>query len=220
MPTSVGPDGIDVTGYGWTNQSTTFNSNKSLESYGSPNSALYNPAAQNGYVAWSMLPDDSISTTNHVASTHGQLTRIFVPSNATVGHADFYFTTTGTVTVFYAGVYTASGAQVSGLTTAESHASIVNTALTSLAFTSSAMLTGGQFYYVFTTMTWSVQPVLSGYTASAGGSGGNIAMANAGVAVATAPVTADYGVQATLPASLTMSGLTGLGTKIWVGLRA
>jgi hypothetical protein len=205
---------------GWTNQNLgqaigTLTTN--IEAGAGPGSPGYQTPSQNNYVAWSMIPQDSIGTTNHVATTHGQLTRVIVPQVAPVGHIDFYFTTTGTTTVFYAGLYTGTGVQVAA--TAESHASIVNTGLTSLAFAASTIVSPG-IYYVFTTITWSVQPVLSGYTATAGGAGGAIAMANAGLAVATAPDTADYGVQATLPASLTLSGLTGLGVKLWCGLRA
>lgn len=199
---------------GWTDQQLS-----SLESYANASSTLFNPALQNGYNAWSLELDDATSATNIVASTHGQLTRIYVPANCTVGHADFYFTTTGTVTVFLAGLYSSTGAQLA-ITSASAHGSIVNTALTPVTFASSANLVGGNYYYMFTTLTWSVQPVVAGVTYPAGGAGGAIAFGNAGVTVATAPITADYGVQATLPASLTLSGMTGLGTKMWVGLRA
>lgn len=199
---------------GWTDQQLS----GSLESYANASSTLFNPALRNGYSAWSVDVDDAISSVNHVASTHGQLTRIYVPANCTVGHVDFYFTTTGTVTVFLAGLYSATGAQLA-ITSSSLHGSIVNTALTTANLATSANLVGGNNYYLFTTMTWSVQPVLAGVTYPAGGAGGAIAFGNAGSVVATAPITADYGVQATLPASLTLSGLTGLGTKIWAGLR-
>lgn len=211
MPTSVGPDGIDVTGYGWTNQSTQFNSNDSLYSYGSPNSSLYNPASNDGYSAWSLIPEDAIATINHAATTVLQLTRVFVPSNTTIGHLDFNFTATGTVTVFWAGIYSASGSKLA--TTAESHSAITTTALTSLALASSVNLTGGSNYYVATTMTWSGQPILAGST-----------MASAYVAnpnlTAALSNTATAGTNATLPTSITMSSNTQIATKLWVGLRA
>jgi hypothetical protein len=211
MATSVGPDGIDVTGYGWTNQSTTFNTNKSLESYGAPNSALYNAATNNGYVAWSLIPEDAIATVNHAATTVLQLTRVFVPASATVGHVDFNFTTSGTVTVFYAGIYSAAGVLLGS--TAESHASISTSAITGLALSSSVNLSGGSFYYVGTTMTWSVQPVMAGSTMA------SAFVANANLTAAT-DNTATAGTNATLPSTITMSSNTAIATKLWVGLRA
>lgn len=210
MATSLGIENTN----GWTDQQLS----GSLESYSNASSTLFAPSLQNSYSAWSMPMESAASATNHVASTHGQLTRIYVPSNCTVGHVDFYFTTTGTTTVFLSGLYSATGAQLA--VTAESHAAIINTAITPVAFTTSPTLAGGNFYYLFTTITWSVQPVLAGATYVAGGAGGAIAFGNANLTVASAPSTADYGVQAILPASLTLSGLTGLGTKIWAGLRA
>lgn len=214
---SAAVDGITNQGVGWTNQSSSPYSSD-LESYAGPSSSLFNAANQNGYVAWSMLPDDAIASTAPAATTHGQLTRVFVPAGGPVGHLDFYLSAIGTPTAFYAGVYSATGVQLA--VTAESHAALLNTGLTSLALTASTTLTGSSFVYVFTTMTYTGSPTFAGCTYLVGGTGGNIAIANANVAAATAPVTADYGVQATLPASLTLSALTGLGTKIWVGLRA
>lgn len=51
MPTSVGPDGIDVTGLGWTTQSTLFNSNKNLESYSGPVTTVTTPVLATGTAA-------------------------------------------------------------------------------------------------------------------------------------------------------------------------
>jgi hypothetical protein len=210
--TSTGVDGIDVPGYGWSNQQYT-----SLESYSGPTSELFNAAVGNGYLAWSGLPNDFNTAVTPPVSTHALLTRVFVPTNGVVGHADFYFPTTGTPTVFYAAVFSAAGAQLA--TSAESHSGIVASALTPVAFTASAALTGGQFVYVFTTLTYTSTLTMAAWTA-VGSSTGPAAYANANLAVATAPDTCDYGVQATVPTSLTLTGLTGLASKIWVGLRA
>jgi len=217
--TPVAADGVQTIIPGWTNQSASPYST-GLESYSNTSAPLFDPPQANNYVAWTLIPDDAIGTTNHVASTHGQLSRVFIPANGSVGHLDFLFTTAGTVTVFYAGIYSATGVQLA--VTAESHASISGSAITALALTAATNLTGGTFVYVFTTMTWSVQPVLAGvnYASAGGATNYAIAMANAGLTVATAPNSSDYGVQATLPASLTMSGLTGYGSKPWIGLRA
>lgn len=212
---SAGPDGISVPGVGWTDQSTQYNSNLNLETSAGPNSSLLNSAALNGYVAWSLIPEDSIATVNHAASTHLQLTRVLVPANGSVGHLDFDFTTGGTVTVFWAGIYSAAGVLLA--TSAESHTLISTSALTPIAMTTSVNLSGGTVYYVGTTLTWSVQPVLAGSTM--GGGAGTTWMTNPNLTVATAN-SADAGVNATLPATVTMSSNTFLANKIWVGLRA
>jgi hypothetical protein len=209
MATSLGIENTT----GWTDQQLA-----SLESYANASSTLFVPSLQNGYNAWSLELDDATATVNFPASTHGLLTRIYVPANCTVGHVDYYFTTTGTTTVFLSGLYSATGAQLA--TSVDAHAAIVNTALTPVAFAASANLVGGNYYYLFTTITWSVQPVLAGVTYPTGGSGGAIAFGNAGVTLASAPITSDYGVQATLPASLTLSGQIGYASKVWAGLRA
>lgn len=211
MPTSLGPDGIGVSGYSWTNQSTQYNSNKSLDSYGSPNSTLFNSAANNGYVGWSLLPEDAIATVNTAASTTLQMTRVYVPNGGSVGHLDFDFTTAGTVTVFWAGIYSASGVLLA--TTAESHAAISASALTPLALTTAVNLTGSTNYYVGTTLTWSVQPVVAGATIS------SAYMTNPNLTAATAN-SATAGTSATLPSTVTMSSNTLTASKLWVGLRA
>lgn len=48
MPTSVGPDGIDVSGLGWSSQSTQFNSRSNLESSAGPTSTASTPVFVSG----------------------------------------------------------------------------------------------------------------------------------------------------------------------------
>src|SRR5690348_9228670 len=123
MATSVGPDGIAVSGYGWTNQSSTFNSNKSLESSAGPNSSLLNSAAQNGFLAWSMIPQDSISTHTIGTTLTNYLVRVYVPANGTSTKAAIVpHTNVANISAFYMGLYSAAGAQLA--VTAESHTAI------------------------------------------------------------------------------------------------
>jgi len=88
MPTSIGPDGIDVTGYGWTNQSASFNSNKSLESYGAASSSIINASLRQGYSAWTY---DPIFTTaaGISASTTTYSALVFVPQSFTCKNVDW-----------------------------------------------------------------------------------------------------------------------------------
>src|SRR5579862_5829313 len=88
MATSVGPDGIDVTGYGWTNQSSTFNSNKSLESYSSPTSTLFNGASRQGYKAWSYDPAYSLAAGISVSTTTFAAL-VYVPQNFVCSNIDW-----------------------------------------------------------------------------------------------------------------------------------
>src|ERR1700744_2152384 len=86
MATSVGPDGIDVSGYGWTNQSATFNSDKSLQSYGAASSSIINPALRQGYSAWTY--DPALATGTAVTTTPTLAALVYVPQSFTCSHVD------------------------------------------------------------------------------------------------------------------------------------
>jgi hypothetical protein len=218
MPTSVGPDGIDVTGYGWTNQSTQFNSNDSLYSYGSPNSSLYNPAAQNGYGAQSILVQDAIASPTH--ATTGYITRIFIPASFTCGHADI-FVASSTTSTFLVGLWSSSALNgtatplVWSASTAFGAGPIMGTVTwNGTSSPTSVNLTGGSFYYIYT------------YSATASTTVGASTMAGAGMANAhLASTTYDTLTMGTPLTSLSATSaltntLTASATKIWVGLRA
>lgn len=97
--TSVGPDGIANSGYAWTNQSTSFNSNKTLESGGPASSSTLNPALRRTYSAMSMDPYLAASTAFSVASPT-IATAIYVPQNFVCSSADYIFVATaGNVTI-------------------------------------------------------------------------------------------------------------------------
>ena len=94
MTLSTGPDGIDVSGYGWTNQSSTFQSNKSLESYGPASSAILNGALRKGYSAWTYDPTLVIATGLSIATT-STASLVFVPESFSLANID-WINVTGT----------------------------------------------------------------------------------------------------------------------------
>ncbi len=226
MPTSTGPDGIDVSGYGWTNQSTLFQSNLSLESYAAPNSDLFNQSAYNSYGAWSLIPEDAIVTNAHT-STNGWLTRVFVPTTFSCGHIDIAVTSSGSVTNAVFGLYSGSSFAVGPLAwTADVHSTITGAAgLYGLTWNgasspSAVTLTGGNFYWVYSEIT-GTSPTLAGS-----------AMASAAVANANLTASATYanntlnigtGPYTTLTSASTITPQTtwaNSATKMWFGLRA
>jgi hypothetical protein len=158
MAQSIGVDGIDVPGVGWTNQQYS-----SVESYPGPAGAVFNSAAQAGYLGWTGLPADAISTFSPASAT-SYIAKIFVPAGGTSTKIDVNASTVGTVSAAYFGLYNAAGAQVAA--TAEDHSSWAANR-NSIAWVSSVLLAGSTFYYVVLNLTWSVQPVLSAMTVSA-----------------------------------------------------
>jgi hypothetical protein len=79
MTLSTGPDGIDVSGYGWTNQSSTFQSNKSLESYGPATAAVAaTQAAPVNTLTWT-----GSSSPTSVALTGGQFYLVSLAGSTT-----------------------------------------------------------------------------------------------------------------------------------------
>jgi hypothetical protein len=94
---STGPDGITVPGVGWTPQSTQYNSNKSLESYGSPSSSLYSAAIRQGYNAWSYDPALTQGSAPSISTTT-IATLIYVPQNFNCQNVD-WIEVTGTPNV-------------------------------------------------------------------------------------------------------------------------
>lgn len=95
--TSAGPDGIAVSGVAWTNQSTQYNSNKTLEGGGPAASTILNAAIRQGYSAWSfdpMLANGALSAATTIA------TLIYVPQTFTCATFDMIpVATAGNLTV-------------------------------------------------------------------------------------------------------------------------
>lgn len=214
MATSVGPDGIAVSGYGWTNQSTLFQSNLSLESSAAPNSDLFSTAAQNGFLAWSMITQDAISTHTVGTTLTNYLIKVFVPaSGATTKAAIIPHTNVANISAFYMGLYSAAGAQLA--VTAESHTAIQtsgNDAVYEPSWTTATTVTGNTFYYILVLAGWA-----TGAPTFAGCTGSSAASLNAGLTAATG-YSVSNGTAATPPASYTMSSNTLLATAPWVAI--
>jgi hypothetical protein len=158
MAQSTGVDGIAVPGFGWSNQQYS-----SLESYANSSGLVFNTPGQAGYLGWSGLPTDAISSFSPATAT-SYAVKTFVPANGTTTKLDLNAGTVGTVSVAYFGLYTATGTQIA--TTAESHAAwVVNK--NEFSWTTAANVVGGNFYYVVMNLTWSVQPILTAATVSA-----------------------------------------------------
>src|SRR6185437_14576997 len=84
--TSAGPDGIAVPGVAWTNQSTQYNSNKTLESGGPAAASILNPALRNSYQTWSF--DPALSNAAVSAASPTIATLVFVPETFTCSTVD------------------------------------------------------------------------------------------------------------------------------------
>jgi hypothetical protein len=222
MPTSVGPDGIDVTGYGWTNQSSTFNSNKSLESYGAASSSIINSALRSGYSAWSYDPALSLAAG---ISTDGVtfVAEVFVPQTFVSTKVDWIQVSgTNSVTV---GLWTTTAPAGTATplawtlaTGTAATAAAVNTLAWSTGASSptSVVLTGGQSYLV-TLAGSAAAGVVGCLTGTASGVNAN--------AFATAWSTTTTYRAATLGTQLlSITGASTFGTStlsadlVWIGL--
>lgn len=168
MATSVGPDGIDVTGLGWTNQSTLFQSNLSLESGGPASSTLINSALRQGYSAWTYDPAFSNSNALSIGTTT-QAALVYVPETFSCTHFDFIFVaTTGNVTAALwpatAPAGTATPLAFSAATTSGSTAGVVSLTFNGVSSPTAVTLTGGNYY--FATMFSSAATTIANYLAS------------------------------------------------------
>jgi hypothetical protein len=212
MATSVGPDGIDVSGYGWTNQSTTFNSNKSLESYGAAASGIINAAERYGYPVWTYDPVFSLAAGVSI-STATFASAVYVPQNCTVSNVDWVQvsgTPNVTVALWPATAPAGTATPLAYGTAAAATAAALNTQ----ALSTSVNLTGGQMYFV--TIYGSTTGVVSCLTSTA-------AAANAAEG-SPYSVTTTYraGTVGTLNGTITGSSVFGTSVLsadlIWFGL--
>jgi hypothetical protein len=148
--TSVGPDGIANSGYAWTNQSTSFNSNKTLESGGPASSTTLNPALRRAYQAWSFDPLMASGTALSIGTTLAVL--VYVPTNFVCSSIDFIgVANTGNTT---AAIWpsTAPAGTANPLAWSAATAAVA-TSVNSLTFNgasspASVTLTGGNSYFV------------------------------------------------------------------------
>lgn len=143
---SAGPDGITVPGYSWTDQSTLYNSNKNLQSYGAAASGIINPAERYGYPVWtydpalSLAAGVSISTTTYVSA-------VYAPQNCTVSNVD-WIQVSGTPNVTVAIWPATAPAGVATPLAYGTAAAASAAALNTQALNTSVNLTGGQMYLV------------------------------------------------------------------------
>jgi hypothetical protein len=213
MATSVGPDGIDVTGYGWTNQSTSFNSNKSLESYGSPTSTLFNEASRQGYNAWSYDPALTQGTAPSISTTT-LATLVYVSQNFTCSKVD-WIEVTGTPNVTI-GLWPATAPAGTAIPLAYTTAAAATAgAVNSQTLNTSVALTGGQSYLV------TIYGSATGTVAAMASAQSYITNAAAGSLYSTTTTYRAASV-GTLTGTLTGSSVFGTSTEgvnlVWIGL--
>jgi hypothetical protein len=218
MPLSTGPDGIDVTGLGWTNQSVTFQSNKSLESYGAASSSILNSALRQGYQTWTYDPAQSIAAGISIATTTFAAL-VYVPQSFSCTKVD-WLQVSGTPNVTLALWPATAPAGVATPLAWTAATAATAAAVNSLTWTGSSSplsvnLTGGQSYLV--TIYGSTTGVAGCLTSTA-------AAANAAPS-GTYSTTTTYraATVGTLAGSVTAASVFGTSTLsadlMWFGLR-
>jgi hypothetical protein len=217
MATSKGPDGIDVPGVGWTPQSTQYNSNLNLESYGPAASGIINASERVGYAAWTYDPIFSLAAGISISGTTFAVA-VYVPQNFNCQNID-WFQVSGTPNVTLAlWPSTAPAGTATPLAwtaaTAATAASLNTLTWTGSSSPTSVPLTGGNFYIV--TVYGSTTGVVGCLTATA-------AQANINVG-STYSTTTTYraATVGTLGGSITSASTFGTSTlsadSVWIGL--
>lgn len=227
MATSVGPDGIDVPGLGWTPQSSQYNSNKNLQSYPAANSVIIDPPTGNGYGAWTLIPEDALTSNAHT-STSGYLMRFVVPANFSCGHLDMIATAaptsvTNAVFALYSAASFATGPLVwsANLSASFSAAGVITATWGGTSSPSSYFLQGGQTYWVYYELTY------SGGISLAASTGATATSMNPNLTASASFANNAMSLASSAPTSLTATTtLTPQTTwansavKTWFGLRA
>jgi hypothetical protein len=158
-PDGVTPGNSDV---GWTPQSAKFNSNKTLESSTGQGSFGMGDASGQGYLAWSMDPTDAqtIGTIGSTATSFGWLTRVFCSDTGTTTNLDLITATgtpatiTGCVFALYSGPGFATGPMAFTASVTATTLTASNT-LFSIPWTAPVFLQSMQYYWIYTTCTFS-----------------------------------------------------------------
>jgi hypothetical protein len=212
---SAAIDGITNIGVGWTNQASTPYSSD-LESYGAPNSGLFNPAAQNGFLAWTLSPVDATGTYTIGTTLTNYLTKIYVPANGTTTKAAIApHANVANISAFYMALYSAD-LQTKIAVTAESHVAIGtsgNDVVYEPSWVTAANVIGGNFYYIGLIVGWATgAPTFAGSTAAL-----STAVLNAGLTASTG-YSASNGTAATFPASYTAASNTLLTQAPWAAI--
>jgi len=143
---------------GWTSQSDAANTEQGS---GAAFLGIGQPASQ-GYLAWSVEPQDATTVVANPTSTGNNLIKVYFPVGGFASKVDVNITTVGTQTHTYFGLYTLAGVQIA--VTADLTASWTGTGKFTATFASPALVSPG-FYYVLWNQTFSVAPqVTSGAT--------------------------------------------------------
>lgn len=218
---SGGYDGVSYPP-GWTDQS---NLPGSLESGGSGGSLGPSTPAANGYLAWSMIPEDVIATNAH-ATTAGFLTRVVAGVGGVSSHLDFVVISSGAVTNAVFALYTGPAFATGPLAwSADVHTTITGAAgLYSITWggassPASVNLQAGSTYWVYSEIT-GTSPTLGGSAgASAASMNANLtasaSFANNSLTIATGPYTALTSASTITPQTTWANS----ATKMWFGLR-
>lgn len=214
---------------GETAQSTvsTLNWGAALESYGGGTLGVASTPAGNGYIGWSLVPEDAL-TNQAVTTLNGYLTRVVASSGGPCGHLDLVVHTTGTTTNAVFGLYSGTSFASGPLAwTADVHASLTvgTTALTwnGASSPTSVNLLAGVPYWVYMEITTSVAPTIA---ASNPAGAANATMLNVNLTASATNANNAMSIAAG-PTSLTSStaitpqtSWANAGFKFWFGLRA
>jgi len=219
--TSVGPDGIAVSGYGWTNQaSATFNTNKSLESYGPASSASFNAALRRGYQAQTFEPYLASGTAVSIATTIAQL--IYVPTTFTCATVDvIVVANTGNTTIALWPANAPAGV-ATPLAWSAATAAVASSTVNAFTFggassPASVTLVGGNYYFV-TAFGAATAPTLAA-SPTAGSANIVNAAASGTYSAATTYFVGSVGTVTTVSAASVFGTSTlNVVSGIWVGL--
>lgn len=188
---------------GWTSQSDSANTEQGA---GASFLGVGQPQSQ-GYLAWSVEPQDVTTTATNGGSTQNNLIKVYVTTGGFASKVDVNITTVGTQTHTYFGLYTTAGTQIA--VTADLTATWTGTGKFTATFASPVLVSPG-FYYVLWNQTFSVAPQVSAGAASL--------VQNFNTTAATSFFAFAAGT-ATPPATITMSSNTALATAIpWVAV--
>jgi hypothetical protein len=211
---------------GMTSQSTTstLDIGAALESSGGGTLGVTSTPAGNGYLAWSMIPEDAIASNAHT-TLNGILTRVVAATGGPSAHLDMVITTVGTPTNAVMGIYSGASFATGPLAwTADFHASITATGMLTVTWNgssspSSVNLVAGQTYWIYSEIT--------GATTNLAGCAGNATALNANLTAsatyANNSMNIASGPYTTLTSSSSLTPQTTLANcanKMWFGLRA
>lgn len=213
---------------GETAQSTvsTLDWGGALESYGGGTLGIASTPAGNGYLAWSLVPEDSIATLAH-ATAAAFLTRVVASTGGPCGHVDLVMVSSGAVTSAVFGIYNSASFAVGPLAWTGNVSATITGAAGLFALTwngasspASVNLTAGTTYWIYSQVT-GTSPTLAGSSSTAPAIAMNpnltasATQATNSETIATAPYTVLTAASTLAP----QTTWTNSATKMWFGLR-